>query len=392
MKNISHDLEQRRKQYLYRERRILQSAQGPEVVVEGRRYFAFCSNDYLGLANHPALVRAMQEAAEQFGVGSGAAHLVCGHSTHHHALEEELADWVGAKRALLFSTGYMANLGVASALLGRGDRLYEDRLNHASLLDAARVSAARLVRYRHVDMDDLRSRIKTDLRCDMLATDGVFSMDGDSAPLKELDRIAGDNDAWLLVDDAHGIGVLGTQGRGSYDCCGLKPGGHRILMGTLGKAFGCFGAFVAGSDSVVETLIQRARTYIYTTAVPPAVAAATRAALALVCEEDGRREKLWQLVSRFRAGARELGLGLMSSATPVQPLVVGQSRHALDLSHSLLEQGIMVPAIRPPTVPEGAARLRITFSAAHEERHVDHLLAGLEKSISGVIPQGAIGS
>lgn len=383
MKDISLALAQRRKQHLYRERRILEGAQGPEIIVDGKRYLSFCSNDYLGLASHPDLIRAMQEAAHTYGVGSGAAHLVSGHSIVHHQLEEELADWTGAERALLFSTGYMANLGVVGALLERGDRLYEDRLNHASLLDAARISGARLIRYQHADADDVQERIMHEHRCEMLASDGVFSMDGDVLPLAELDQIANDKNAWLLVDDAHGLGVIGTEGRGSYNYFNMKPEGNRILMGTLGKAFGCFGAFVAGSKSVIETLIQSARTYIYTTATPPALAAATRTALGIVRQEEWRREKLQQLIRRFRNGAEALDLDMMPSRTPIQPLLAGDAAHALYLSTALQSRGILVPAIRPPTVPDGQARLRITFSAAHEEHHVDSLLAALETGAAG---------
>jgi 8-amino-7-oxononanoate synthase len=383
MKDISSVLDKRRKQHLYRERRILESAQGPEVVVDSKQYVAFCSNDYLGLAGHPDLIRALQDAAQDFGVGSGAAHLVCGHTSIHHQLEEELADWVGAERALLFSTGYMANLGIANSLLGRGDRLYEDRLNHASLLDAARMSGARMIRYRHADGDDLSERIMHEDRCDMLASDGVFSMDGDLAPLAGLDRIASDKEAWLLVDDAHGLGVIGADGRGTYSHFEMLPGDNRILMGTLGKAFGCFGAFVAGSEPVIETLIQSARTYIYTTATPPAIAGATLTALGIVRQEGWRREKLQYLIDRFRSGVQALGVATRPSQTPIQPLLVGDSASALSLSETLQARGVLVPAIRPPTVPDGQARLRITLSAAHEEHHIDRLLTALEVAMSG---------
>jgi len=340
---------------------------------------SFCSNDYLGLANHPEVVRALQDGAQRWGVGSGAAHLVNGHSAAHHALEEELADFVGYPRALLFSTGYMANLGAIGALLGRGDRVYEDRYNHASLLDAARYSGARLLRYAHVVSEDLLQRLDSQGDGErLIATDGVFSMDGDIAPLPELAAIARQTQSWLLVDDAHGLGVLGARGRGSVEHFGLNAGDIPILMGTLGKAFGTFGAFVAGSEALIETLIQQARTYIYTTATPPALAEATRASLRLVQQESWRREKLQTLIARFRNGAAQLGLRLMDSATPIQPLLVGATDMSVQLSERLRARGILVPAMRPPTVPEGAARLRITFSAAHEEIHIDRLLDALE--------------
>ncbi|MBZ0072781.1 MAG: 8-amino-7-oxononanoate synthase [Gammaproteobacteria bacterium] len=379
MKDLRHDLEQRKAHQLYRVRRVSEGPPGPELRIGGERLLAFCSNDYLGLANHPDVVRALQAGADTWGVGSGAAHLVSGHSAAHHALEEELADFVGRPRALLFSTGYMANLGVAGALLGPGDRLFEDRYNHASLLDAARYSGARLVRYAHADGDDLGRRlVASGRRGDLIATDGVFSMDGDLAPLPVLAAAARAAQAWLLVDDAHGLGVLGAEGRGSVAHCGLEADAVPILMGTLGKAFGTFGAFVAGSEDLIETLIQRARTYVYTTATPPALAEATRASLRLVRAESWRRERLQALIARFRSGAAQLGLQLMASETPIQPLLVGAADAAVRLSERLRARGILVPAIRPPTVPAGTARLRITFSAAHDEAQVDRLLEALE--------------
>ncbi len=379
MKDLRHELEQRKAQQLYRQRRISDSPQGPEMRIDGEAVLSFCSNDYLGLANHPEVVRALQDGAQRWGVGSGAAHLVNGHSAAHHALEEELADFVGYPRALLFSTGYMANLGAISALLGRGDRIYEDRYNHASLLDAARYSGARLLRYAHGDIDDLQQRLDSQGDGErLIATDGVFSMDGDIAPLPKLAAIARQTQSWLLVDDAHGLGVLGAQGRGSVEHFGLNNADIPILMGTLGKAFGTFGAFVAGSEALIETLIQQARTYIYTTATPPALAEATRASLRLVQQESWRREKLQTLIARFRNGAAQLGLRLMDSATPIQPLLIGATDMSLQLSERLRARGILVPAMRPPTVPEGTARLRITFSAAHEEAHIDRLLDALE--------------
>lgn len=379
MKDLSRQLHQLREQNLYRSRRILESPQGAEIRLEGRPYLAFCSNDYLGLATHPQIIRAFQSAAEQYGVGSGAAHLVSGHHIEHHALEEELAEFTGRPRALLFSTGYMANLGVMSALLERGDTVYQDRLNHASLLDGGRLCGARLVRYAHGNVQALADRLSVHKGGEALvATDGVFSMDGDLAPLTELARICGDRGVWLMVDDAHGFGVLGRQGRGSLDDFGLGVEDVPIVVGTLGKALGTAGAFVAGSEELIETLIQKARTYIFTTAAPPAVAAATRVSLRLVQREDWRREHLHTLVARFRRGAEQLGLRLMNSSTPIQPLVVGEAGRAVAISSALRERGILISAIRPPTVPAGTARLRITFSAAHSESQVDRLLEALE--------------
>jgi 8-amino-7-oxononanoate synthase len=309
VKDLSRQLHQLREQNLYRSRRILESPQGPEIRLDGDSYLAFCSNDYLGLASHPQIIRAFQSAAEKYGVGSGAAHLVSGHHIEHHALEEELAEFTHRPRALLFSTGYMANLGVMSALLERGDTVYQDRLNHASLLDGGRLCGARLVRYAHGDVGALTDRLGTHQGGEALvATDGVFSMDGDLAPLTELAGVCGDRAAWLMVDDAHGFGVLGRQGRGSLDEFGLGVEDVPIVVGTLGKALGTSGAFVAGSEVLIETLIQKARTYIFTTAAPPAVAAATRVSLRLVQSEDWRRGHLRALVDRFRREAEQLGL------------------------------------------------------------------------------------
>ena len=383
MKDLSVYLESRQDDGLYRTRQVIDSPQGVEVSIAGRKLLSFCSNDYLGLANHPDIVAAFHKGLDAYGAGSGAAHLVTGHSREHHALEEELAEFVQRPRALLFSTGYMANLGVMTALTGRGDRIFEDRLNHASLLDGARLGEARLVRYAHGDPDALEQAMASASPGEYLvATDGVFSMDGDIAPLPELAAVAGQHAAWLLVDDAHGIGVTGPDGRGSVAATGLGLAEVPVLMATLGKAFGTFGAFVAGSDDLIETLIQQARTWIYTTAPPPALACATRAALQRVVKDTWRREHLRHLVARFRAGAEQLGLAVGASTTPIQPVIAGEPETAIRLSDALRAQGILVTAIRPPTVPKGTARLRITFSAAHTEAQVDRLLDALEKTIA----------
>jgi len=380
MKDLAAALAQRKQDHLYRRREIIEGPQGVELSIAGRRVLSFCSNDYLGLANHPEVVAAFHQGLDEYGAGSGAAHLVSGHSRAHHRLEEALAAFVGQPRALLFSTGYMANLGVMAALLGHGDRVFEDHANHASLLDGARLSGARLVRFRHADAGDLVGRIAGAPAGEYLvATDGVFSMDGDIAPLPQLAQASAQRQAWFMVDDAHGLGVLGKEGRGSVSAAGLDGTQVPVLMGTLGKAFGTFGAFVAGSEELVETLIQHARTYVYTTAPPPALACATLAALGRVQADEWRRERLRALVGRFRAGAGQLGLRLMASTTPIQPLVVGDAADTLRVSAALRERGILVTAIRPPTVPAGTARLRITFSAAHTERQVDHLLDALEQ-------------
>ena len=386
---LEQALAERRARHLYRSRRVVDGPQGPELTVDGRPVLSFCSNDYLGLAAHPQVVSALQQGAQHYGVGSGAAHLVNGHSRAHHALEEELAAFTGRPRALLFSTGYMANLGTIAALLGPGDTVLEDRLNHASLLDAALLSRARLVRYRHNDPADLAQRLSSGTgKHRLVVTDGVFSMDGDLAPLPALAATARRHNAWLMVDDAHGLGVLGEQGGGSLAYHHLDSAAVPILMGTLGKGLGSFGAFVAGDAVLIETLIQLARPYIYTTALPPAVAEATRASLRLARDESWRREHLHTLIQRFRHGAAQLGLPLMDSPTAIQPLLVGDADRALALSDALLRDGVLISAIRPPTVPEGTARLRITLSAAHRESHVDLLLDTLERAW-GALPEVA---
>lgn len=380
MKNLAAQLELRRRQHLYRSRSVLDGPQGVEVTIDGRRCLSFCSNDYLALANHPEVVAAFHRGLDRYGAGSGAAHLVSGHSRAHHELEEQLADFTRRPRALLFSTGYMANIGVMAALLGRGDTVFGDRLNHASLLDAARLCGARLLRYRHADVRDLADRLGSVTSGERLvATDGVFSMDGDCAPLPEIAATCAQHGAWCMVDEAHGLGVLGPAGQGAVAAAGLTPAQVPVLMGTLGKAFGTSGAFVAGSESLIETLVQQARTYIYTTATPPALAVATLAALQLVRTGAERRARLQERVQQFRAGAAQLGLRLMASDTPIQPWLVGDAARAVQLSAALREHAILVTAIRPPTVPDGSARLRITFSAAHSAQHVERLLDALER-------------
>lgn len=367
----------------YRRRRVLEGPQQPVQIIDGRRVVAFCSNDYLGLANDDRVREAFRRGVDAYGVGAGAAHLVNGHTLAHHQLEEALAEFTGRERALLFSTGYMANLGVAQALLGQGSHLLEDRLNHASLIDAARISAARLHRYHHADIDDLSRRLGTlDKGEIMISTDAVFSMDGDLAPLSSLARCARDHGAWFMVDDAHGLAVLGDHGAGSLEQAGLSQDDVPILMATLGKALGTAGAFVAGSADLIETLIQSARTYVYTTAMPAALAQATLESLRLVREEPQRRAHLMDLVQRFRRGAAQLGLSLGDSTTPIQVILLGESSRALELSQRLWERACLVPAIRPPTVPPGTARLRITFSAAHETAQVDGLLDALAQSLA----------
>ncbi len=379
-KRLAQILSRQRADSLYRERQVAEGPQGIEVMIDGRPLLSFCSNDYLGLAGHPEVVAALQEGARRFGAGSGASHLISGHSRAHHALEEELAAFTGRPRALLFSTGYMANLGVICALAGRGDTVFEDRLNHASLIDGALLSQARLRRYPHGDTRNLGSWLERHGADNpLIATDGVFSMDGDMAPLPALAALARTHGAWLMVDDAHGLGAMGPGGGGTLAHHGCTADDVPILVGTLGKAFGTFGAFVAGSEELVEVLIQRARTYVYTTALPPAVAHATRTSLRLVREEHWRRTHLNALITRLRAGLAGFDLPLPAGQTPIQPVEVGDADKALALSRGLRQRGILIPAIRPPTVPQGRARLRITLCAAHDEAHVDRLIDELAR-------------
>ena len=368
---------------LLRRHRVVDHADGPWLELDGRRLLGFCSNDYLGLAQHPRLIAAFKRVADDEGVGSTSAHLVCGHRREHAMLEEALAAWTGRDRALLFSTGYGANLGILQALLDGVDGAVcvQDKLNHACLIDGARLAGATLRRYPHGDAAAAARRLESEAGAPaLLATDGVFSMDGDVAPLHTLSALCQREGAALMVDDAHGLGVLGGKGAGSVAAAGLDQNEVPVLMATLGKALGCAGAFVAGSTALIEGLTQFARPHVYSTAMPPALAAAALAAVQLAREESWRREKLAALIARFRAGAHQLGLPLMPSQTPIQPLLLGDADAALAMSHALEAHGLLVTAIRPPTVPVGMARLRITFSAAHEEADIDRLLAALAAS------------
>jgi len=380
---LSAGLALRRQNDLFRQRLTLQSAQGPVVQVDGREYLNFCSNDYLGLAAHPRVIEAFQRAAASYGVGSGASHLVCGHSAPHHQLEEVLAEFTGRPRALLFSSGYMANTGILTTLLRRGDHVFEDRLNHASLLDGGLHSGARFQRFGHSDAAALEYKLSRAEGVKLVVVDGVFSMDGDTAPLQDLVAACSRHDACLMVDDAHGFGVMGERGAGSTEAAGLDAAAVPVLMATLGKALGTAGAFVAGSELLIESLLQQARTYIYTTALPPAIAAASLESLKLLHEESWRREHLARLIDRFRRGAGQLDLPLMDSSSAIQPLLVGEARRALDLSEKLRQQGLLIGAIRPPTVPVGTSRLRVTLSAGHSEAQVDRLLERLATCWAG---------
>ncbi|MDE2246503.1 MAG: 8-amino-7-oxononanoate synthase [Xanthomonadaceae bacterium] len=367
---------------LLRRLRAVEQAQGPRVRVDGRELLAFCSNDYLGLAQHPELIKALQRAADACGVGSTAAHLVVGHHREHAALEEALAEWTGRERALLFSTGYAANLGALQALLDTDDLCVQDKLNHACLLDGARLAGCALKRYPHADVAGAARQLATAPRtAALLASDGVFSMDGDLAPLRELAALAMREQATLMIDDAHGLGVLGPQGAGSVADAELTQTDVPVLMATLGKALGCAGAFVAGPAALIEGLTQFARSWVYSTAMPPALAAAARVAVRLARRDDDRRAHLAALIARFRAGAGQLGLPLAASVTPIQPLRLGDSAAAMRAAAALETCGLLVTAIRPPTVPAGTARLRITLSAAHDAADVDRLLDALAQIV-----------
>ncbi len=366
---------------LRRRRRIVTTPCRPDAGLADRSapVLAFCSNDYLGLAAEPALARAAAEAAGKWGVGSGASHLVSGHTAAHEALEARLAAFVGMDDALYFSTGYMANIGVMPALVGRGDAIFADKVNHASLVDGALLSRAELIRYPHCDLAALEARLAaSNAPRKLIVTDSVFSMDGDLAPLPELLALAEAHRAWLLVDDAHGFGVLGPQGRGSLAHFGLSSP-RLILMGTLGKAAGVSGAFVAGSQSLIEWLVNTSRSYIFTTGAPPLLAETLLTALDLIEHGDARRAHLAALIARFKAGLQLSRWQLLPSDTPIQPLVIGDNHEALAVSRALDAEGLWVPAIRPPTVPKGAARLRITLSAAHSLEQVDRLVATLNR-------------
>jgi len=364
-------------QSLRRVRRVLDGPQGVRVTLDGKPYLSFASNDYLGLANHPVLAAAVRQATE-FGVGAGAAHLLTGHHRLHHTLESELAAFVGLPAALLFSTGYMASLGVVPALLDRHGEVFEDKLNHASLVDAAVLSRAKLTRYPHADMAALEQRLATSTaKVKLIASDTVFSMDGDLAPLAELLALARRHDAWLYLDDAHGFGVLGEHGEGALSLLSGAQDDRLIYLATLGKAAGVAGAFVGGSVDLIEWLVNKARTYIFTTAQPPLLAAAVSASLQVIAAEHWRRTHLLELIEHLQSGLASLPWPLMASATPIQPLLVSGNAEALHLADSLREQGILLPAIRPPTVPQGEARLRISLSAAHSLDDVERLIAAL---------------
>ena len=364
-----------------RNRRVVARRDGVGCEVDGRWLIDFCGNDYLGLAQHFAVVDALQDGAARHGAGGVASHLVSGHHAAHQALERELAEWLGYPRALLFGSGFAANLAVLQSLLGDGDVCVQDRLNHASLIDASRLSGCRLRRYPHGDIEGAIRQLRAHPEgAAMLATDGVFSMDGDVAPLRQLALVARAQHATLYVDDAHGVGVLGPEGRGSVAAARLDVAQVPLQLATLGKALGTYGAAVLGDEAHIQHLAETARPYLYTTALPPALAAATLAAVKLARREQWRRDKLEESIAHFRAGALHRGLPLLPSDTPIQPLLCGDDRAATAMAAQLEARGFWVVAIRPPTVPEGGARLRITLGAGHDRLQIDALLHGLEQA------------
>jgi len=385
LKDLRSELTKKKQQFRYRKRRISKSPQQVEMEIDGNNIISFCSNDYLGFANHPKIKQTTIDAIRHYGVGSGSAHLVNGHSHAHHRLEEELAEFSGYPRALLFSTGYMANMGVCQALLNKDDYVFEDRLNHASLIDGGLISGARLQRYLHNDVDSLEKKLSKvavshEIEIEKLVlSDGVFSMDGDIADVPALSSLCNRTDSWLMIDDAHGFGVLGKTGKGILQHFSLDSDDVPIYMATLGKAIGTAGAFIAGSDDLIETIIQKARTYIYTTAMPAAIAEATRCSLTLLQDEPQHLQNLNHNIEFFRKCCEQSGLIIEKSQTAIQPLLIGDDEKTISISQQLFEQGFLVTAIRPPTVPEGTSRLRITLSAKHTTEHIERLILTLKK-------------
>ena len=380
LNSLKLELEQRKANGLLRQRRLLDSPQAEHIIANQKPYLSFCSNDYLGLANHPDLISAMQKAAGDSGVGSGAANLITGHHRYHDALEKQLAQFVGLPAALLFSTGYMANIGVIGALMGRHDAVFADKLNHACLNDGGYFSYAEFQRFPHNDVGALEKLLQlSTAKHKLIAVDAVFSMDGDIAPIPEYLALCEKYDAYLYVDDAHGFGVLGEHGRGSLSHFNLKSP-RIIMMATLGKAAGVAGAFVAGEQVVIDYLIQKAKSYVYSTPAPPALSATLAVSVKLIAQGDDLRANLNQLIAYLKNNLKLSKWRLLASDTAIQPLIVGSNQEALAVSEYLQTHGVLVPAIRPPTVPAGTARLRISLSAAHTLGDVAQLVAAIHQA------------
>ena len=373
-------LNELKKAHAYRSRMVSESPQQAHQVLNGKKVINFASNDYLGLANHPKIKQAYQQGVDSWGVGSGAAHLINGHSQAHQQLEEALAEFTNRPRALLFSSGYSANLALLNSLYDKNCTLYQDKLNHASLIDAGLSSAATFKRYKHKDTQHLQTLLQAKQTSQhAIITDGVFSMDGDIAPLNKLASIAQQHNAELVIDDAHGFGVLGKTGAGSCEHFALTAEQAPVYMATLGKAVGCYGAFVAGSETLIETLINQARNYIFTTATPPALAEAARESLNIIQSESWRRDKLNDNIQFFKNLSQQKGLETIASDTAIQPIIIGDNERLLYIKQQLFEKGFLIGAIRPPTVPKGTARIRITLTAEHEQKDIQVLLDLLEQ-------------
>jgi 8-amino-7-oxononanoate synthase len=376
--SISKQLYELKEQGAYRQRRKLDSPQDIKVVIDGEQFLSFCSNDYLGLANDARVCQAAKDAISHFGVGSGASQLISGYSSLHASLEEQLADFLGYQRCVLFSSGYLANLGVISALSSRHSLILEDRLNHASLIDAARYAGGDLQRYKHRDINHADEIINTSKsKSHLIVSDGVFSMEGSIAPIEQLSQLKHTANDKLIIDDAHGIGVLGNKGKGSLEHAGIDPSKVDILIGTFGKAFGGSGAFVLSDNDTIDYLIQKARTLIYTTAPPVALAAAATQSLKIIINEPERRQRLHKNIQYFRKALSKTALELLDSITAIQTIIIGENEQALWFSKQLEDRGLLALAIRPPTVPKNTARLRITLSSEHTQQQIDLLVNAL---------------
>lgn len=378
------ELEELNQKSLLRTLRRINSAQGPRVKIDGREIILLSSNNYLGLANHPRVKEAAIRGIEKYGFGSGASRLISGNMTLHEELEERIADFKGTEAAILFNSGYTANIGIIPALVGKGDFIYSDELNHVSIIDGSRLSRAEIRIYPHKDMTVLEELLKKDKNNGrkLIVTDTVFSMDGDIAPLKDIYNLSQKYSAFLMVDEAHATGVLGSKGRGAVEHFALK-GENIIQMGTLGKALGTFGAYIAGSKDLIVYLRNKARSFIYTTSLPPAVAAAAIEAINIIAEDDSLIKGLWDNRKVFIDGLHSLGFDTLSSETPIIPVLAGNIHKALEMAETLYEECIYAPAIRPPTVPEGSSRIRTTVMANHTKEDIEAALSAFRKIKNG---------
>ena len=381
METISNELKKIKESGLFRELNILEGAQGPHVKIKGRTYISFCSNNYLGLANHPEVVKAVEDAVGKYGWGAGASRLVSGNTELHQALEDEISKFKRKEAAIVFPTGYMANIGTICSLVSSGDLIICDRLNHASIIDGCRLSGATFRVYPHRDVGKLENILKKSKECPrkLIVTDTVFSMDGDLAPLPDIVRIAHEYNAMVMADEAHGTGVFGENGRGVVEHFNLDKKVN-IIMGTLSKAVGSLGGFVTGNSDLISYLRNKARTFMYTTALPPAACAASIAGIKLIQRDHSLRESLWRNVHYVKERLKLLNLNVTSLESPIIPIIIGNAKKAVDVSGFLFESGILIPAIRPPTVPDESSRLRITIMATHTRADLDKLLDVLESS------------